>query len=160
MNKKLLLIISLLLTLIFLPICAFASGFNLKSIGGVNTDGKLYDQWWFNGLQPTFSGDAPAETLIDIVIDGNSHQTTTDELGNWIFTIPEPLTSGDHQISLANSESNIAFTLTLGENEVNWTTVGSDSGESLPTVGIFFPTLFLLIGGGGVILISKKGLER
>ena len=159
MDKKLLSIISLVIYLFILPFSAFASGFNLKSIGGVNTDGKLYEQWWYSGLQPAFSGEAPATSTIEVVIDSNSYQATADESGNWSFPIPEPLTAGDHQVSLTNSDSTISFTLTLGASETDWTSVGSSSAESLPTVGVIFPTLFFLTAGGGMIIISKKGLE-
>ena len=159
MNKKLLLIISLAVYLFILPFSVFASGFNLKSIGGVNTDGKLYDQWWYSGLQPTLSGEAPADSSVEIVIGSGSYQATTDESGNWNFAIPEPLATGDHQVSLTNSDSTISFTLTLGANDVDWQTVGSSSAQSLPTVGIIFPTLFFLAAGGGMIIVSKKGFE-
>jgi len=162
MIKKLL--SGLLLTGCFfsLALPTFASGFNIKSIGGVDTDGKLYDHWWYSGLQPTFAGEAPASSTVDISIDGTTEQTTADSSGSWSYAPAVPLTAGDHQISLTNNGSDLSFTLTLGSDNVDWQTVGSGSGssQSLPTVGFIFPTLFFVTAGGGMILVSKKGLEK
>jgi hypothetical protein len=162
MVKKLLSVLLLLGCFFSLALPTLASGFNLQSIGGVDTDGKLYDHWWYSGLQPAFLGEAPASSTVDISIDGTTQQTTADDLGNWSYTPSAPLSAGDHQVSLTNNESSLSFTLTLGTDNVDWQKVGSGSGEgqSLPTVGFIFPTLFFLTAGGGMILVSKKGFEK
>lgn len=141
-----------LLFILVLGLCTassvFASGFNLKSIDGVNTDGKLYSQWYHTSLQPSLSGEAPADSTVTINIDDNEYTTTADDSGSWSWTPPESLSGGDHSVALTNNESSIAFTLTLGEENINWDEVGSGGdGEELPTVGIAFPTIMLLTSG-------------
>lgn len=127
-----------------------AAGFNLKSIDGVNTDGKLYSQWYHTSLQPTLSGEAPAGSTVTINIDGTDYTTTATDSGTWTWTPPQALTSGDHSVTLTNNDSSLSFTLTLGEENVDWDVVGTGNGETLPTVGIAFPTIALLISGIGI----------
>lgn len=130
-----------------MPGIIFASGFNLKSIDGVNTDGKPYGQWYHTSLQPSLSGEAPAESTVNIIVNSDEYSVTADESGNWSWTPPEALAAGDNSITLTNNESELSFTLTLGADNVDWEAVGSDTGETLPTVGIAAPTIFLLAGG-------------
>ncbi len=155
MRKKLTAIFILSLALLFLanPHPVLASAFNLKSIGSLNTDGKLYPQWWYSNLQPTLAGEAIASNTIDIVIDTEAYQTTADASGNWSFTPPTALTAGDHSITLTSDGSSINFTLTLGTDNVEWDSVGTGSA-TLPTVGFVWPTFFLLLTGLPLILFS------
>jgi len=156
MRKKITaLIISFTLLFLISPSFVFASAFNLKSIGNLNTDSKLYPQWWYSSLQPTFTGEAPAASTVDITIDTDAHQTTTDASGNWSYTPPAALTAGDHSITLTNADSTISFTLTLGADSVDWDSIGSSESASLPTVGFIWPTFFLLLTGLPLILSSK-----
>ncbi len=134
----------------------FASGFNLKSIGGVNTDGKAYGQWYHTSLQPTLSGEAPAESTVKIIVNGDEYSVNADENGNWSWTPPEALADGDNSITLTNNESEISFILTLGADNVDWDAVGSGGGETLPTVGIAAPTISLLAGGTAVSVFFFK----
>jgi hypothetical protein len=145
-------IILFIVTIYFLALSpVFASGFNLKSIDGVDTDGKLYSQWYHTSLQPTFSGEAPGDSTVDIKIDDTDYSTTADESGNWTWTPPEALAAGDHSVTLTNNDSLIAFTLTLGEENINWDEVGSGGdGDTLPTVGIAAPTIILLTAGTAI----------
>ena len=152
MRKKPLAILFLIFFL-FLTRQCFASGFNFKSIGTVNTDGKLYPQWWYTGTQPTLAGEAPADSVIDITIDTDSYQTTADSSSNWSFTPPTTLAIGDHSVSLANNGSTISFTLTLGSEDIDWDTI-STGGEPLPTVGFVWPTILLALSGLPLIFLS------
>ncbi len=133
-----------------IPGSLYASGFNLKSIGGVNVDGKLYSQWYHTSLQPSMSGEAAAGSTVTINIDGTDYTTTAGDSSTWSWTPPEALSAGDHSVTLTNNESSISFTLTLGESDVNWDEVGSGGGEDMPTVGIAFPTIALLISGTAI----------
>lgn len=146
------------LTLLFLitPSLVFASAFNLKSIGSLNTDGRLYPQWWYSGLQPTLAGEATASSAIDITIDSVAYQATADASGNWSYTPLSTLTAGDHSITLTSAGSTISFTLTLGSDNVDWDSVSSTESANLPTVGFAWPTFFLLLTGLPLILFSKQ----
>jgi hypothetical protein len=137
----------------------FAAGFSLKSIGSLNTEGKVYPQWWYTGLQPTFTGEAPANSTINIAIDNNSYQASANGSGEWSFTPPAVLTAGDHTVALTNNESSLNFTLTLGSEGVNWDRVASGAGETLPTAGITLPTVILLSSGLGLIFLGKKSFS-
>ncbi len=141
---------------------AFASGFNLKSIGGVNTDGKLYSQWYHTSLQPTFTGEAPADSTVTINIDGTDYTTTADSSGSWSWTPSSALSGGDHSVTLTNNESTISFTLTLGNENINWDSVGSGTAtdSSLPTVGVTFPTIMLLTSGVAISLFFFTKFAR
>ncbi len=140
-----------------------AGGFNLKSIGGVDTSGRQLSQWWYTGSSPVFIGEAGAGASVEIDIDGEKGTVMADESGNWSYSSPA-LTDGDHQVVLTSSESNIAFTLTTGVDNVNWEAVNSDSDtESLPAAGVIWPGLIVLltgaggiVGGGKMIRASKK----
>lgn len=163
MNKKIL--FSLLIGFLFLLTGskALASGFNLKSIGGVDTSGRQLSQWWYTGSSPVFIGEATAGASVEIDIDGEKGTAVTDESGNWSYSSPA-LSDGDHQVVLSNSESNISFTLTTGVDNVNWDAVNSDSGsEALPAAGVVWPGLIVLltgaggiVGGGKMIRATKK----
>jgi len=140
-----------------------AGGFNLKSIGGVDTSGRQLSQWWYTGSNPVFIGEAGAGTSVEIDIDGEKGTAVADESGNWSYSA-SALTDGDHQVVLTSNGSNITFTLTTGVDNVNWDAVNSDSGsEALPAAGVIWPGLIVLltgaggiVGGGKMIRASKK----
>lgn len=134
----------------------FAGGFNLKSIGSVDTSGREISQWWYSGSQPVFVGEASPGASVSISIDGTEGAATVDESGNWSYA-SAALNDGDHQVVLTSSGSTISFTLTTGANNVNWDAVNSDEGtETLPTAGVSWPGILLLTAGLGSILIGDK----
>lgn len=156
MIKKILL--SLLVSVLFLSTGnrVLAGGFNLKSIGGVDTSGRQLSQWWYTGSSPVFVGEAAAGASVEIDIDGEKGTAVADESGNWSYASPA-LSDGDHQVVLASSESNITFTLTTGVDNVNWDAVNSDSGtEALPAAGVIWPGLIVLLTGAGGIVSGGK----
>jgi len=151
MYKKLfcLLVLSLLFTK-----TALAGGFNLKSIGPVNTDGRQISHWWYAGLTPVMSGEAVAGNTVTVSIDGvETAATVTDS--TWTYN-PGALAAGDHAIILTSGGSTISFTLTLGAENVDWAAVGSGSAQTLPTVGVILPTIMLMGSSGLFFLVAKK----
>ena len=133
---------------------ASAGGFNLKSIGPVNTDGQQISHWWYAGLTPTMNGEVVTGNTVTVSIDGvESAATVTDS--TWTYN-PGALTAGDHTIILTSGGSTISFTLTLGTENVNWNAVGSGSAETLPTVGVILPTIILMSSSGLFFLVAKK----
>lgn len=133
-----------------------ASGFNLKSIGGVDTSGRQLSQWWYSGSSPVFIGEATAGASVEIDIDGEKKTTVADESGNWNYST-SALADGDHQVILTSSESTISFTLTTGVENVDWDAVNSDIGsEALPAAGIVWPGLIMILTGAGGIISGGK----
>ncbi len=132
-----------------------AGGFNLKSIGSVDTSGRQISHWWYTGSVATFNGEAAAGETVTVSIDGTEGTATADGEGNWTYT-PESLDDGDHQVTLTSGGSTISFTLTMGADNVDWDAVNSGDSEALPAAGVLFPTIGLTTIGGMFVLISKK----
>ena len=152
--KKFVLVWSVLLMLT--ARVAMASGFHISSIGGVSTGGQQLSHWWISRLRPVFEGEATPGAEITVTIDSNTIMIYADSSGDWQYQPETDLAAGDHQVSFASSGSTVSFTLTLGTDNVDWNMVGSGATETLPTVGFFLPTLALLGGGGGLMVLGKK----
>ena len=132
-----------------------ASGFNLKSIGSVDTSGRQMSHWWYSGSVPVFSGEAPRGSTVTISTDGNEASVTAGDNNNWSYS-PGSLSDGDHSVVITNNDSTINFTLTMGTDNVNWDAVDSDTGTStLPTVGLVFPTVWLSSVGLGLVALAR-----
>ncbi|MFA6519120.1 MAG: Ig-like domain-containing protein [Candidatus Shapirobacteria bacterium] len=139
-------IIALFFLWMALPVGVMAGGFNLKSIGEVDTSGKQIRQWWYTGTQPVLRGEASPGATVMITIDSTPVEINADSSGNWDYAVPTALTEGDHKIELTSGGSNINFTLTIGNGNVNWEAVNNDS-EALPAAGNSMPTAVLLVLG-------------
>lgn len=144
----------LFLLWVALPVGVMAGGFNLKSIGEVDTDGKQIKQWWYTGNKPILRGEASPGEAVTISVDGVPIEINADSSGSWNYAVPQALTDGDHKVELSSGGSNIFFTLTIGNNSVNWDAVASD-GEALPAAGNFTPTVILLVLG--LVLTGTAG---
>jgi hypothetical protein len=133
-----------------------ASGFNLKSIGSVNTSGRQISHWWYTGSTPVMVGEAPSGSTIKVSVDGTEGSVVAGGSNDWSYS-PGSLSSGDHNIVITNNGSTISFTLTMGVENVNWDAVNADAGTTtLPTVGIIMPTILLSSTGLGLVLGAKK----
>jgi hypothetical protein len=134
----------------------FAGGFNLKSIGQVDTSGREISHWWYSGSSAVMKGEAAASSTVTVSVDGTDGTATADGDGNWTYS-PASLADGDHEVVLTNSGSTIKFTLTTGVSNVNWDAVDKDAGTTtLPTAGVTFPTIALMMVGGSLVLVAKK----
>ena len=136
-----------------------ASGFHLKSIGGVETGGIQGGKWWHTQNQPTLTGEGSPGTTADITIDGTLYKTDVNSDADWTFT-PPALADGEHQIQFINQGSSFTITLVTGKENVDWDAVGKGVDQTLPTVGVTWPTialvLFSLVGFGTSLGILKK----
>lgn len=141
--------------LLFCAKGVMASGFHLTSIGEVQTNGIQGGKWWYTSSQPTFRGEALPSEAVNITIDSNTLQVNADSAGDWVFTPIEPLSDGEHQVTLENNGASIKFSLVIGAGNVDWDAVGKSGGETLPTVGISWPTVLLL--GLGIGLATWGG---
>lgn len=148
-----------ILILIFMSLTTttrvWAGGFNLKSIGSVDTSGRQISHWWYTGSVAIMKGEAAAGGTVNVSIDGEEATTIADGDGNWTY-VPPGLTDGDHQVTLTSGGSTIRFTLTMGASNVDWDAVNSGGGETLPAAGVLFPTLALTSLGSLLVLVSKK----
>jgi len=134
----------------------FAGGFNLKSIGQLDTSGRQISHWWYSGSSAVMKGEAVIGNTVTVSIDGNEGTATVDGDGNWTYT-PTNLADGDHTIILTSGGSTIKFTLTMGTTNVDWDVVGKESSATaLPAAGVTLPTVLLLVLGTGFVLIGKK----
>ena len=133
-----------------------ASGFNLKSIGSVDTSGRQISHWWYSGSTPVMVGEAPSGSTVTISVDGTEATVTAGASNDWTYS-PGALSAGDHKIIITNNGSNITFTLTMGAENVNWEAVNSAAGTTtLPTVGVVFPTVLLSSTGAGLVALAKR----
>ncbi len=133
-----------------------AAAFNVEKIGNVDVTGKQSSHWWYSGLQPIISGEATLATQVTVTVDGTVSQVNVDSSGDWFYTPAAGLSVGDHTVSLENNGSIISFTLTLGNENVDWTAVGNGAGEALPAAGVTLPTVLMMMGGGALIFGGKK----
>lgn len=151
--------IKFVLLIIFLSFVAsnpvWAGGFNLKSIGSVETGGQQISHWWYTSSVPIMIGEAGPGETVTVSIDGVEGTSTADGDGNWTYT-PSALDTGDHEITLTSGGSTINFTLTIGTENVDWDSVNSGGGETLPAAGVLFPTLMLTILGGVFVVLSRR----
>ncbi|MCW1949679.1 MAG: Ig-like domain-containing protein [Candidatus Shapirobacteria bacterium] len=161
MRRRLMLVVVLFGLLMSLKsVNVLASGFNLKSIGSVDTSGRQISHWWYSGSVPVFSGEAPSGSTVTVSIDGNEGSVTAGGSNDWSYS-PGSLSDGDHSVVITNNGSTINFTLTMGVDNVNWDAVNSDVNTStLPTVGIIFPTALLSSVGLGLVVLAKAVAKK
>ena len=140
------------------PVFTSASGFQLKTIGGLNVDGVTYDHLWYSGESVVFTGISLENTQVTASIDGASETVTADSSGNWTYT--KTLSTGDHQVSFTSQGSTVSLTLTIGDVPAN---VGGLSTSETPTVGTIMPTIVILSLGISLLIfpfILKKAPIR
>lgn len=157
--KKILMGLCLVLVLGLGIKSAWAAGFNLKSIGNVDTGGVQISHWWYTANQPTLRGEATPGATVTVTIDGVALEVTADSSGDWVFTPVTALGGGDHSVVIVSSGSEIKFTLTIGSENVDWAAVEAGGGETLPAVGVTWPTIMLAILGLSSLVISRRLLS-
>lgn len=139
---------------------SFASGFHIKSIGGVETGGRQMSRFWHTSHQPTLKGEALPGASVIITIDDQANEVNADSAGEWVFIPVTPLPDGDHLVKVVSGGSVVNMTLTIGSSNVNYTEIGETEDGTLPTVGIFWPTLILGSCGSGMMWLSGKMSRR
>jgi len=147
--------ILLVISLIFIPVKAFAAGFTLTYIGAIATAGQTYNHWWYTVTNPTLKGTADPSAIVTVTIDSTAAEVTADTTGNWSY--PTTLASGDHQISLASSGSTYTFTLTIGLTVP--ANIASQSGTTAPNTGYNVGTLFMIAGSALAIFLGARLLK-
>lgn len=131
-----------------------ASGFQLTAIGGLDTTGYQYSEWWYNGTNPTLRGITTPSASVSVSVNGEAQTVTADETGAW--SAATTMETGDHEVVLTSEGSTIAFTLHLGAEMPAG--VGTPSASTQPVAGTTTPTLVLL-GLGGLALVAGLKLS-
>lgn len=140
--KRLVFAITFLSLSIIFSFSAFASGFQLKTIGVLDVDGVTANHIWYSNGNTTITGITTAYSEVEISADGAVQKINADSSGNWIFHAS--LAEGDHNLVFTSGGSSISKTLTIGKVPEN---IGSLSKAETPTVGISFPTIALFLLG-------------
>lgn len=131
-----------------------ASGFNLKSIGSIQTN-SLVSHWWYTSANPKLTGEALPTVAVDISIDGQTETVPTTSDGEWQYQ-PTKLTEGVHEVILKSGESTIQFKLTIGAASVDWDAVNKGPIDSLPVAGSVTTTWMLLTSSLMVVVLGGK----
>ncbi|OGG04924.1 hypothetical protein A2Z33_06525 [Candidatus Gottesmanbacteria bacterium RBG_16_52_11] len=126
---------------------AFASGFQVKTVGSMNVDGVTYDHLWYTSGNVTFTGIGVAGSAVTATVDGTGNAVTVDADGNWSFATT--LTEGDHSISFSSDAGSRSFTLTIGPVPEG---VGALTPAEVPTAGAIGPTLAAISAGSALLL--------
>ena len=147
-------IFALFLTLsLFITQTVFADDLILTHIGGLATQGKKFNQWWYEPQRVVLKGVGSKAANIDITIDGKFntiHSSTTD--GTWSYDLGT-LSVADHSIIIGSGTESYSFVLTIGSSppaDMNATKGG------LPTAGGLLPLVGLLSLAGGLIYVGFK----
>ena len=137
---------------------AFASGFQLKSIGSMSVIGAVSSEWWYTSANPVLSGIATADSTVTVNIDGVDQTATTDSAGNWAISTTT-LTDGDHNVSLTSTAGSQSFTLHIGASLP--ADLAAPATTEMPVAGSMDKTMALWLGAmllmlGGVIFYPAK----
>lgn len=137
------------------PVRVNASGFTVRTVGGLNVDGLVYTHLWYTKTSVTFTGGTLPNTVVTATVDGAAATATSDATGNWTYSTT--LTDGDHTVSLSSIASTVSFTLTIGPVPSG---VGGLPTTQAPTVGNAIPTLVLVSIGAGLLLLPLWKMRK
>ena len=153
MKSKIKFLPAFLLLLLLQPL-VFSATLKLNRIGALDTGGMMYSEWWYTGVNPTFSGTAESNSSVTLDAGENDYDTTSDGSGAW--SIPTQLSAGDYTIVIAQGSESYTFTLHLGQNlpaDLGGTTQTTESTGGVPSTG-FNQTVALSFGVGVMLLAS------
>lgn len=141
----------------------FAADLTLDKIGALNTEGKVYSEWWYTGTDPILVGTAQEGKSVSIKTDGSTSSVTSDEDGSWSYYVEAG--SGDHEVVISSEGESLSFTLHLGQAlPVSGTSLEtSQSTTPVPETGvsqILIITLSLLMITAGWYLYENRSAKR
>jgi len=150
-------ILAILLTLSFLVIKpVFAEDVTLTHIGGMATQGKILNHWWYEPQQVVLKGTGSKGANIDVTLDGKFNVTKASaEDGSWSYDLGT-LTVADHNIVVASGSQSNSFILTI--RSAPPADMTGTKGE-LPVTGSVLPILGVLGVAGALIFYSFKRKE-
>lgn len=146
----------LLLTLIFITQPVLADDLILTHIGGMATQGKKFNQWWYEPQKVVLKGTGSKAANIDVTIDGKFNtvrSSITD--GTWTYDLGI-LSVADHSIIIGSGTQSYSFILTIGSAApANMDTTKG----GLPTAGGLLPLVGLITLAGVLIYAGFKKSE-
>ena len=137
----------ILLAIILLYVSSVsAAEFKVWKIGSLNTGGKLYNIWYYSGVNPILSGTAGDGSNVDIYIDDTVRTIRAEDNGNWLYRT-ENLKSGTHHITISSESNSYSFTLIMDPAAV------ASASAQMPVTG--GSDLAMIASGVGVILLGS-----
>ena len=145
-------VVSFLSTILFSNV--FAASLSLLKIGALDTGGKVYPEWWYNGSGPVLSGMAAPGSAVSIKIGENMYTATPDASGTWSYSAA--LETGDYPIEISQGEEKISFTLHMGQNMAPTGTTQPSETEpgSAPVPDTGYNQYVAFSFGIGIILLA------
>lgn len=153
MNKLLSTIFVIVVALTFsLPV--FAEEFVLSHIGGLATQGKKFNQWWYEPQRVVLKGTGSRGANIDVTLNGkfNVVKASVDD-GSWKFDAGT-LEIADHNVIVASGDQSYSFILTVGSPKP--ADMSGDTKGGLPEAGGVLPLAGVAILASGLIIYSLK----
>jgi hypothetical protein len=158
--------ICLLVSALFITLFAFrvsAATLTLDKIGALNTDGKVYSEWWYTGTDPVLMGKAAAGKSVSIKVGESTGSATANAEGAWTYYLDAG--SGDHNIVITSEGETLSFVLHLGQMlpASGTTTETPQSTVPVPETGVsqvLVITLSLMMMTAGWYLYQNKTAKR
>jgi hypothetical protein len=128
---------------------SFSATLQVTRIGALDLGGKVYNEWWYSGINPTFYGKAAANSEVTITVGQNSFKTTSSADGDWSYAAV--LQAGDYDLSFSQGSEKVSFKLHLGQN-VPANSAGQVSQSTTPITGR--NQMVGLAMGAGLLLLA------
>ena len=141
--------LTFIVALYFTAGISLADSLSLTKIGSFDTAGKVYSEWWYTGINPTFYGTADIADDVIMKIGDNTYEASANTEGDWDITVA--LAVGNYNISITSGTASYDFTLHLGQDYTGTTTQTSSSTSAVPATGAE-QTIALTLGLGVSLL--------
>jgi hypothetical protein len=148
--KKYIKFLTIIIFLSFAFKPAFAATLTLTKIGALDLGTKVYNEWWYTGINPTFVGAATPGSVVSLKIGDATYTTTTNSAGVWSY--PATMAKGDYVIEISSGAEKVPLTLHLGQNVPDSVSQATTSATGTPTTG--FNQFVGVTFGVGIILLA------
>ena len=134
---------AVLLTIsLFITAPVFAEDVVLTQIGGLATQGKKFNQWWYEPQRVILKGTGSKGANIDVTLDGKFNVTKANvDNGSWHYDLGT-LEIADHNVIVASGNQSYSFILTIGSAPPADMAKGAKGG--LPAAGAILPLIGLI----------------
>ena len=113
--------------------------------------GQKYTEWWYTGVNPTFTGTAKASSDVKVTVGTTAYDTKADASGNWSVATVNP--AGTYNVSVTGDGTTYSFKLNLGQAMSGVGTTGTTKTGAVPVTGLN-QTVSLLFSMGVLLLAS------
>jgi len=150
-------ILAILLTLSLLLVKpVFAEDLILTHIGGLSTQGKVLNHWWYEPQRVILKGTGSKGANIDITINGKFNVAKASvEDGSWSYDMGT-LEIADHNVIVASGNTSQSFILTIGSSPP---ADMSGTKGGLPEAGSVLPIMGIVAAASALIFYSFKRQE-